>query len=296
MKPFLILGKDKACCDFALSASQENNYRFISLEAKEFASHERDFFTDTLDKAVCLFYLSDAHKLTINESKKLTNKFLDTIKNSPLLQLEFKVFNSIDCKHIENESIATRYIDNNIKLFEIYTIEEIDEERGKLNEFLGEDKTPDNDKVELYEAIDILISESLECPDSVDVDRVHEAFVVVLNHVKKPKNEIINENELIDIDEDIIEIAVDKFNERYSTLNENDKNLLQELIKSDNEKKESIFNEYKENCLKTLNEIDDKETHDSVAKAIKKIDEMSFTPENINESIIDLYELKKELS
>ena len=59
----------------------------------------------------------------IEESKKLTTDFLDIVKSSPILQLEFKVFNNLDNKVIENDLIATRYIDSNIKLFEIYTIQ-----------------------------------------------------------------------------------------------------------------------------------------------------------------------------
>ena len=74
----------------------------------------------------------------IGESKKIAFDFFGVVKSSPLLQLEFKVFNNIENKHIENDQIATRYIDNNIKLFEVYTIEEIEAEREKMNQFIGE--------------------------------------------------------------------------------------------------------------------------------------------------------------
>ena len=69
----------------------------------------------------------------IVESKKIAKDFFDVVKESPVLQLEFKVFNNVENKHIENEQAATRYIDNNIKLFEIYTNEEIGEERLPLS-------------------------------------------------------------------------------------------------------------------------------------------------------------------
>ena len=113
----------------------------------------------------------------IEESKKLTTDFFDVVKNSPILQLEFKVFNNLENKTIENEIIATRYIDNNIKLFEVYTIQEIDAAREKLKSFLPEDiQTDDDDKIKLYEAIDTLITESLNVPDKVNVDSIHESF------------------------------------------------------------------------------------------------------------------------
>ena len=136
----------------------------------------------------------------IEESKKLTTDFFEVVKKSPILQLEFKVFNNLENKTIENELIATRYIDSNIKLFEVYTIKEIDAEREKLNEFLdnGVEITSENallnpDKIELYEAIDNLIRESLNDYDKVDVDNIHESFEFVLNHVKTPKTQKLTE-------------------------------------------------------------------------------------------------------
>ena len=62
----------------------------------------------------------------INESQEQINEFFDVMKTSPVLQLEFKVFNNIEGKHVENEILAKDYIDNHVKLFEVYTIEEID--------------------------------------------------------------------------------------------------------------------------------------------------------------------------
>ena len=62
----------------------------------------------------------------IEESKKITTDFFEVVKSSPILQLEFKVFNNLENKTIENDLAATRYIDSNIKLFEVYTIDEID--------------------------------------------------------------------------------------------------------------------------------------------------------------------------
>ena len=134
----------------------------------------------------------------IEESKKVAFNFFDIVKTSPILQLEFKVFNNIDNKHIGNDSLATRYIDNNIKLFEVYTIDEINKEHEKLNVFLTEGIIPDNDeKIQLYTAIDNLIKESLTDYDKVDVDDIHESFNVVLTHIKEPKKVLIEQQKLL---------------------------------------------------------------------------------------------------
>jgi len=233
----------------------------------------------------------------IEESKKLTFDFFDVVKDSPILQLEFKVFNNIETKHIENDLAATRYIDNNIKLFEVYTIEEIEKEREKLNAFISEDIIPvDDDKVKLYSAIDGLIYESLNDYNKIDVDAIHEAFTLVLNHIKTPKTKLLeNLEERKTINEEVIEIAVEKFNEKYESLNEEDRNLLQLLIKSSDKEKKELLENYKKENLAILEGLNKDNVKDSVTKAIQKIKEMIYDREKVDDNIISLHELKKEL-
>ena len=236
----------------------------------------------------------------IVESKKLAKDFFDVVKQSPVLQLEFKVFNNIENKHIENEQAATRYIDNNIKLFEIYTNEEIDEEHMKLKSFVGEGVPPlyeqeQNDRLGLYNAIQALIHESLSYGENVDVDEIHEAFTTVLNHVQKSKKNLVENVELDEINEEVLEIAVNKFNEKYSGLEESDRNLVNSLIKVDNNEKQELLETYKSETLEILNEIEDGNNKPNVDKARKKIDEMKYDKETVDDNIIELHELKKEL-
>ena len=248
------------------------------------------------------------HEL-IEESKKLTTDFFDVVKNSPILQLEFKVFSNLENKTIDNELIATRYIDNNIKLFEVYTIDEIDAERLKLNEFFdnGFKLTSENallnpDKIELYEAIDNLIRESLNDYNKIDVDNIHESFEIVLNHVKTPKTQTLIETvEAKDVNEDVIEIAINKFNDKYDSLNESDKILLKKLIKADKKEKLVILEEYKTECLAILEGTDRSKYEEKFAKAIQRIKEMSYKTntlefnQRIDDDIIGLHDLKKGL-
>jgi len=232
----------------------------------------------------------------IEESKKLTFDFFDIVKESPILQLEFKVFNNIENKHIENDIVATHYIDNNIKLFEVYTIEEIEREREKLNIFINEENIPvDDNHVQLYTAIDNLIYESLNDYNKIDVDKMHESFNFVLNHVKSPKKKLFKDIDDKTINEEVIEIAVDKFNEKYDTLNEDDKNLFQKLIKSTDNEKEILLETYKNETLIILDGLNKDNIKDSVTKAIQKIKEMIYNREEVDDNIITLHELKKEL-
>ena len=115
----------------------------------------------------------------------------------------------------------------------VYTLEEIEAERAKLNNFISEDSIPvDNEKVQLYTAINTLITESLKINDDVNVNDIHESFTFVFNHIKSPKKALLENVDVEIVNEDVIEIAVEKFNEKYTSLNENDKELLRTLIKS----------------------------------------------------------------
>jgi hypothetical protein len=231
----------------------------------------------------------------IEESKEITNDFFNVVKNSPILQLEFKVFNNIENKHIENDLIATRYIDNNIKLFEVWTLQEVEKEHNKLKPFLTEDIQVDDNKVQLYIAIGNLIKESLSNYDAVDVDNIHDSFTLVLDHVKSTKQSLTESIDTDLIDENVIEIAVDKFNARYESLTDGDKSLLQKLIRYDNDKKSNLLEEYRNEDLKLLESIDKEIINDVKIKAVQKIKEMKFNPETVDDDIIGLHELKKDL-
>ena len=232
----------------------------------------------------------------IKESRKITFDFFEVVKNSPVLQLEFKVFNNIEGKYIDNELFAKEYVDNNIKLFEVYTLEEIEAERAKLNYFISEDSIPvNNEKVQLYNSINTLITESLKLNDDINVDDIHEAFTYVFNHIKTPKKPLLENVDVEVINEDIIEIAVGKFNEKYTSLNEDDKELLRTLIKSTTKEKETLLETYKTDTLNILEGIDKVNVQDNITKAIQKIKEMAYNKKTVDDSIIGLHELKKEL-
>lgn len=238
----------------------------------------------------------------IGESKKTAFDFFDVVKGSPALQLEFKVYNGIESTHILNEMLAGKYIDEAIKTFEIFTIEEIDAERQKLYGFLQEemfteltDANYDLEKVKLYGAIDTLIRESLNTGVDVDIDSIHESYALVLNHIKTPRKTLLENVDVELVNEDVLEIATNKFNEKYGSLIEDDKNLLQTLIKSTGEEKKNLLETYKTETLAILEGINDEKAKDSVAKAIQKIKEMVYSQKEVDDHIIGLHELKKEL-
>ena len=238
----------------------------------------------------------------LGESKKIASNFLGVVKKSPILQLEFKIFNSIEKKIIENEVLAKEYIDKHIELFEIYSLEEVEAEHVKLNgllqeemftELTEEDYNPE--KVKLYDAINTLITESLKSSDKCDVDKLLESFTLVFNHIKSPKKALLENVDVEPLHEDVIEIAVTKFNEKYATLDESDKKLLKTLINANIKEKKALLETYKTETLTILEGVNEDSVQDNITKAIKKIKEMVYAEKNVDDNIIGLHDFKKEL-
>jgi len=231
----------------------------------------------------------------INESKELANDFLTVIKNSKLLSLEFKVLNNIENKTINEDVAATRYIDSNVKLFETYTIDELNFEHGKIKNFINKDVV-DQDKSKLYESIINLISGSISDTETIDVDLIHESFTCILNHIKSDKTVKVNIVESYEnINEDIIEIAINKFNEKYVDLCEDDKSLIKKLINADYKAKVAIFEEYKTKTLANIENVSEEKYLSKISMVKTKINEMIINEELIVDNIISLHELNSSL-
>ena len=230
------------------------------------------------------------------ELKRIISEYIEIIKNSPILTLEFKRYNNIENKYIDNDVLANRYIDNNIKLFEIYTIDEILNERKKIVKFLNNNNILTEGKIKkikLYESINNLIINSICDYSEIDVDLIHESLITVLNHLKRPK--IVNETIKLKLNNDIVEIAVKLFNKKYNLLENDDKKLIKKLINYSYEDKINLFNDIKTNALNELKNHRSEILNERIDKAIKKINDMNNTTNNINDNIITLYELKKNL-
>ena len=251
---------------------------------------------ETITKELTESYLSGNN---INESKTKFNKFFKIIKESPILQLKFKVFNNLEKNYISESALAIRYIDDNIKLFENYSLDEIISENEKLKDLISENVCKKNS---LYNAIETLIIESKKTGIDINPDKLHNSINKVISHlqIKKDKNNMINENvesqDMI-VSEDVLKIAIKKFNDRYSDINENDLSLIKKLYISNFDEKKNILEDLKKDNLTILNSLKDDETiKDKIQESIKKIKSMSIDENTINEKIVGLIELKNGLS
>lgn len=242
----------------------------------------------------------------LNESKTISSKFFDVMKNSPYLQLEFKIINNLENKYIKNDVAATRYIDKNIELTSTFTTGKILEEYKKLEKFTNETIKKGSikdanllEKTKLYESISNLIVESKK--QYPDVDLLHESFEHVLNHITTNKPEEIVESESIEIPENIdgdmlIEVALNKFTEKYSSINEDEYKLINKLASLESKEKNNYLEEWKNDIIKILEHSDMNGIEDKINESIQKVKDISYDENTFIEKISKLYEFKKSLS
>jgi hypothetical protein len=235
----------------------------------------------------------------VNNSKNDAKKLLNIVKNSPVLQLEFKVFDRLENKTISSDIAATRYIDNNLSLFENYSQEEIETEHQKLKNFVDESVAfVDQEKYELYKSIGSLISETLN-KKNPDVDLIHESFTTVLGHIKKEKP-IVEEKTIelpTEIDgERLIEHALDKFTKKYESLNEEDLRLIKNIVLSSKDGRKSLFESLKTDNISLLESTQKDGMEDKIHETIDRINKMQFNNETSIKDIMSLHELKSNMS
>ena len=234
------------------------------------------------------------------QSQNKASKFLKVVSESPFLQLEYKVFDRLEKKSIPNDMAATRYIDSNLALFEEFTQNEVVSEHNKIKNFVDENiALIDDAKYDFYVALGDLIFETLN-KTNPDVDIIHESFTTVLNHIKKDKEIVTEQTVSINIPKEVdgdqlIEIALKKFSEKYKTLNEDDMLLIKSIVLSNDKGRVSLFESLKKENLTVLESADKNGIEDKIHETVDKIKKMEYKNETSIKDIMSLYELKKNL-
>jgi hypothetical protein len=200
----------------------------------------------------------------LNETASI-KQFVNLLKESPLLKLEYSIFENIASKHIPNEDLAIKYIDENIKLLKDagFTRELFEAENKKFLPLVEGVKFSNTDKKELFEKIHTLLYESLPGKRTTNVNKLHDAFALVLEYVKtNTPNVIVETVELpaelagINANEFIVGKSIEAFNEKYADiLSEDEVIVLKSVIAESTSAKETAFNLIKENAISFLNEF-----------------------------------------
>lgn len=251
--------------------------------------------------------LSSSEVLKEGESKTLNN-FSKEIKSSPTLRKQYFIFNNFEkVKPFKETRLAERFIAQNLKLLEGVSWQDILKENKKIRlELLSNSHVESFNNGKLFDDVQNLIEAKINS-NFTNFEKEQESYERVVKHLTR---EIIKEGEELSNEKSeypdllslnvITKLAFNKFNERFSHLNESEKKILSILI-SDKEKKINYLEDLKEelcnkiNNLLELNILDEsrKEILNTFKDKINNLKEIK--EENLDNSILSCIELKENL-
>lgn len=237
-------------------------------------------------------YLNNQH----DTAESIYREYMRTVRNSPVLMLEYIVFKNLERKGVMREA-ACKYVDDNVALLKQYSKKEIIQENEKLNKFHQNVNLSWETKI-LFENIQTLILESASGTRTPNISKLHDSLSYVMESViaSSPVEEVMEEEE--ESAEELLEgfnlddtfrIAYSQFNEKYEHLSEEERSILYMLNEEDETKRRSFFLNMKKKVVDTINET----TSDPELKqqAITEIESREFNTETLVEDVIELYEL-----
>lgn len=234
-----------------------------------------------------------------NESKLLFKKYLKAIKESKILKTQFLVYDNIENKISDDVLNINIFVTENIKLLEQFKPSDILNENQKLLNLLKETEVKfDEDygvKKQLHESISKLVF-TKKTPNNINdiTDNINR----IISYIKE--NKLVETQKPIELPINMLTaVIVDKFNEKYSTLDEIEQKVLKTLIKSNDEEKKEIYSTTLRECITLIDSVlvdSDLETKDKLLRVKDKLlnDKIEIN-ENFNTSISKLVELRSNL-
>ena len=235
-------------------------------------------------------------------SLDLFKKYVKTIKENEILKTQFLVISNIENKVESNREKATEFVKENIALFSVFDKKKMEDLNANLTEFitlcdkgdlLKEDL--DYNHKSLHENIATLIF-TKRTPKTIDTIVEATSNVVEYIMTNKPK-EIVESSGLPN--SLISTIMVEKYNERYSDLDESEKEILKALINSDDTKKKEVYSKTIRECIDLIDEKLKESSLDAKDKLLQVKDKLLNDKLEVNEdytkNISKLVELRSSL-
>ena len=234
----------------------------------------------------------------ITESKKDTNKnkykdFIKTIAESPILRTQFIVYKNIENGYFSSEVSAVEYLKENISLFDSFNKKDIIKENQKLTKGLN---PVESEKI--HEALNNLIT--LE-KKAETINQLHESFEVLKTWLTTPKkvSESVKQNNVDP--KKFLDIVAQKYNQKYSTLSEEEKKVLKSILSENESEKETLLKDMIKETISLINQslkefgtnLDVKE---KLLEAKDVIYGLEYKKDTFKEDILKVYGLKNNLS
>lgn len=232
-----------------------------------------------------------------NAKKALFKNYVKTIKENEILKTQFLVFGNIEKKIESNEYKATEFVKENIALFDKFDRKEMSDANLNLATPIVLEQGDAEYKLSvLHENISKLIFEK---KTASNIDSVLEAQNFVVNYIMNNTLEEVNEK--IDLPMSMVSsVFVDKYNEKYSTLSESDREALKTIIDSTEEEKKTVYSKTIRECIDLIDTKLKDADLESKDKLLKVKDKLLNDKQEISEDFIPkiskLVELRTSLN
>ena len=227
-------------------------------------------------------------------NKNIFKTYIKTIRENEALKTQFLVYNNIENKIEENELKANLFLQENIALLNKFSKKDLLEANMKLAKSISIENES-YEKQELHENLSELIFLK---KTSKNIDAIVEATSKIIIHMKNNKLKLVKE--AIELPNSMLStIMVEKYNERYSTLDENEKEILKVLIESTDDQKQEVYKKTLKECIDLINENlkeADLNAKDKLLQVKEKLlNDTIEVNENFFKNISKLVELKSSL-
>jgi len=231
------------------------------------------------------------------EKRKIVKRFIRAISESKILKAQFLIYNNIETRVDENQFSANLFITENINLLNKFKKEEIVSENNKLinmSQMVKRRLELDYDKKELHESISSLIFNK---KTASTVQEATDSRMNVIKYINENKAKVILEAPEVPTSM-LANLAVDKFNEKYANLTEDEHKVLNVILESDNnESREIVFNETIKSCIDSVNSrLKESTNKEKLLNVKERLLSTSFMSETFSEDIVKLLDLKRTLT
>lgn len=234
------------------------------------------------------------------DSKLVFKGYLKQIKENKVLRTQFLIYKNIEDKVEVNETKAIEFIKENISLMDKFSKKEIME----ANELLAS-KIPSNfdfengvyDNVELKELHENISELILTKKTPNTVGTIVETTLNIAKYINNNKARVITESSGIPTSL-IANLAIEKYNEKYSSLNETQQKAVRLIVDSNEQARCDFFNESVKQCISQINDkLKDSDTSikESLLSAKENLLDRKFNDNTFITDISKILELSEDL-
>lgn len=222
--------------------------------------------------------------------KKLYEEFLKTIKSSPVLMLEYTIYENLKKHNLEyNESL--RFIEANISALSKIDKTELLKENKKLEKFDLKEIELSEDKIQLNQNIENVINESV-FKKITNVNKLHESVNFLIESLTKKDETKLEKTDKGFKVSHIFHLAKKKLEEKFSNLQPDEMEIISTFIKGDEKKKKTVFENYKKTTKNFLLNEKDNISSEVLTETFDFIDTLEYDSETAINNLSKLFEIK----